>query len=134
MPDAVKITLNPKGYISSVVEKLDSCLTDFYSAEYSQTTLYKGNVASIQWIIQNKRNNPTGTAELVERTLRDYLTRHFHEALVSCSAIDDPDSKDRAALRLGITVKNAAGESATIREVVKMLDSKFISVVRENNG
>lgn len=134
MPDNVKISLNPKGYVHSVTEKLDALLTDFYSAEYSQSTLYKGNVASIQWIIQNKRNDPSGTAELIQRTLTTYLSRYFHQVAVSCTAVPDTGSPNRAAVRLSVTVKSQAGESATIYNIVKSLNSKFIEVIKENNG
>ena len=134
MPDNVKISLNPKGYISSVTEKLDALLTDFYSAEYSQSTLYKGNVASIQWIFQHKRNDPSGTADLIQRTLTTYLGRYFHEVFVSCTQATDKSTDNRAAVRLAITVKSQTGETATVYNIVKMLNSKFIQVIKENNG
>lgn len=134
MTDTIKPSLSADGWITSSSLKLDDLLADFYYAEYSQTAVFPGHVASLPYIIQNNRNDPTATAAAVDRTLRSYLDRYFDTVSVSCTASFDDPTPNKAAIKIFVEVIDKAGVTQTASTLLHFLNSKFQAAVNLNNG
>jgi hypothetical protein len=82
MPDNIKPAMSVDGWISAGSPKLDSLIDDFYCSEYSQTYLYRGEVCSLQWMVQQHIHDPYGLCNLLNERLKRYLERYFESASV----------------------------------------------------
>lgn len=133
MPENVKPSLSPTGWITSSAARLDDLLADFYYAEYSQSHFYSG-VASLPWIIQNNRNDPVGTSAAINKTLYNYLIKYFTKVNVNASTTIDPTSPNKSAIRLGITVMDSTGKEISVSKILYTLDSKLQKAIDANNG
>ncbi len=129
MPDNVKPSLSTDGWIANSALKLDDLLADFYYSEFSQSTIYYGNVASLPYIIQNNRNDPVGTANSIKTTLQLYLNRYFNSVTVDCSASYDTDDQGKASVKLYVETTDAAGKTQTMSKLLFFLNSKFIKAM-----
>ena len=134
MADNIKPSLSTDGWITASSLKLDDLLADFYYSEFSQSTVFAGHVASLPYIIQNNRNDPTATAEVTRRTLQTYLDRYFATVSVNCSASFDDPTPNRAAIKLFVEVMDSSGVTQTASTLLRFLDSKFEEAISLNNG
>lgn len=134
MADNIKPSLSTDGWITSSSLKLDDLLADFYYSEYSQTSVFPKEVASLPYIIQNNRNDPIATAAATRRTLYTYLSRYFNSVTVECSASFDDPSANKAAIKLFVEVFDTAGIAQTANTLLTYLDSKFQEAISLNNG
>ena len=134
MPDNIKPSLSIAGWISAPVPKLDELLADFYSAEYSQTYLYYGHVASIQQIVQSNNNDPSATCAGIRTTLKRYLERYFNEATVEAEWINRDTGQNKADIRIAVSVLDSAGKTYSFHDVVSVMNSKVVAILNANNG
>lgn len=133
MPDNLKPSLSPEGWIKPSNASLDDLLADFFYAEYSQSTIYYGEVASLPWILSRYPNNYDQIAELTHTTLSKYLCRHFNEVFLDVKASADAVNPNRAVLHINVTAVNAEGVQFTAGKALKILNSKLQEFINENN-
>ena len=97
-------TLDPEGFIKDPAAIASKLTIYFYLANYSQSTIHRGSVASLAWLIARHADNPTQLCAAIETTLSKYLAQWFDEADVHVSVENPNDS--RLNLRLSAIIRD----------------------------
>lgn len=134
MADAPLPSLSSAGWIYSISEKTDNAMAHFFQAEYSQTALYEGNVASLPWIIQKYSGNMIDVGTNCQRILKDYLSRYFTTVDVQARTKQDDDNPNKTALLIYATVTDSSGTEYNVQHVVNLENSKIITWINMNNS
>lgn len=133
MADNFKPSLSPEGWIKPSAASLDDLLADFFYAEYSQSTIYYGEVASLPWILSKHPNNYDEVADLTQSTLGKYLSRYFTDVFLDVKASVDSSNPNKAVLYIKVTANTANGSQVTANGALNILNSKLQEFIKENN-
>jgi len=114
------------GWVAEVGKKLDSLLSDFYCAEYSQDYVFYGSISSLPWIIQQNNGQMTETADKIRSSLQQYLMKYFENVYVECSEVPS-DNEVQGILNLYLEVSDN-GETMKLRNLLKV-DGTYLSEV-----
>lgn len=127
-------SLSPQGWVTSPADKIDLLMSYFYTAMYSQTTLWQGNVTSLQWIIEEYGNDPSEvTLQLRDRVER-YLNRYYPKVDVRCSNDDGSDNlTGNITLMLDIVITEE-GKDYSVGAKIRTRNSKLQEIIKINNG
>lgn len=134
MPDNIAISISPDGWIEAPLPKLDSLISDFGYAEYSQSTLYHGHVASLPYIIKVTQNNPRETTRLIQEILSVYLNRYFTNSRVESTVVEDDTSSSKVGITLNVTVTDATGKDHALSRLLEYEGSKLSRYITLSNG
>lgn len=133
MADNFKPSLSPEGWIKPSAASLDDLLADFFYAEYSQSSNYYGEVASLPWILSKYPNSYDEVAELTQTTLARYLGRYFTNVFLEVRASVDSANPNKAVLYIKVTTNTADGAQVTANGALNIMNSKFQEFIKENN-
>lgn len=134
MQEFVMPALSPDGWVTSTVEKSDYLISHFCLAEYSQTHIYPGHVASLAWIIQSTQGDVRDAAELTESTLRTYFGRYFKNVVCEVTHETEKDNAMKCRLNIYLAYVDADGREYNLARLVEVVDSKIVKIVKLNNG
>lgn len=134
MPDNIKPAMSVDGWISAGGPKLDSLIDDFYCSEYSQTYLYRGEVCSLQWMVQQHIHDPYGLCNLLNERLKRYLERYFESASVETTWYNKNTNESKAALKLAVTVRDKNGTVSNFNDIQNVVESRAMKTINANNG
>lgn len=134
MPIAVP-TMSTRGFVKDPVGKIESLLSHFFVAEYSQTALYPGEVASLPWIIQDGAGDMQKTMDLMQQFLENYLSRYYTEAAVTVEPLVPLDTDPRIKFDMTISLNiSEDGVRQSYTHQVTSTDGIFQQLVMINNG
>ncbi len=126
-------SLSDIGWISDSLQKADALFADFLVAEYSQSTLYPGQVSSLTYIMQQGSGDPTLTAENLENALLEYFSRYFSN--VTCN-VTYPGNQQSSRVYLNIALAFEDpnnGKTYSLTKVATLQDSKVVAIENLNN-
>jgi len=75
-------TLSSKGPARSIQETADMAVAHFLVCEYSQSTMFLGNVQSFPWIVQAFASDESALKRQIEDRLQQHLSHYFDGAQV----------------------------------------------------
>lgn len=121
------------GWTTSLREKADALMSNFFETDALQSNLYRGSLTSIQYLVQQFGTQPDQLANNVRQALESYLGRHYPQVVVDASTnIRDAGYTDGTTytLRLRILITEGGvqysmayllnGEKTTIKEILRM--------------
>ena len=82
-------TISLQGWVTDAKNKLDTLMADFFVADYNQTQLFRGQVSSLQRILQQNGWKTNGSDVQIKGTLSNYLSRYFDQASVEVSILNE---------------------------------------------
>lgn len=126
-------TLSYSGWVKSTAEKADYIFSHFYLSERSQTYIYRDKVSSLQWIIQNKQGDMTGTCQLIRETLGSYFGRYFKNVSIEVTFKEDPPNSGKVAIRMFIALIDDEGIEFNLTRIAELENSKFQKIQKLNN-
>jgi hypothetical protein len=126
-------TLSFSGWVKSTAEKADYVFSHFYLSERSQTALYRNQVSSLQWIIQNKQGDMTGTCQLIRETLGAYFGRYFKNVSVEVTFKEDPPNTGKVLIKMFIAFFDDEGKEFNLTRLAELENSKFAKIRKLNN-
>lgn len=126
-------SLSQDGWVISTAQKADLMISHFFLAEYSQSLLYAGNVASFQWILQDNQGNMLKTNTVLRETLRVYFSRYFTDVIVESSYTEVPENSGRVRITLYVSFKDHEGKEFVLSRLVDILNTKIEKVLKLNN-
>lgn len=133
MSSNVVPTLSTDGWVETPIIKADRLFAHFFVSEYSQTFLYKGNVTSFPYIIQNNKEDPSGTASAVKISLTNYFNRYYENCDVAVDWKMAPEDTARVELEIYVELLDSDGVKFSLGNTVTLIDSKVEKVVKLNN-
>lgn len=127
------MTLSSEGVVETPLRLIDRLLAYAITTDALQSNLYRGNLTSIQAMIQKNLNDPSGLQRDVETSLAKYFGRYFDDVEVSASveAHGDPNGT-KLMLKFGIRVVSD-GEGYEVARVANFEKGLFKSIVTTND-
>lgn len=128
-------TLSTQGWVTDPSTKFDKLLADFFLADHNQTYLYKGNVKSLQGLIEKHGTSIQGLIEELNMTLKIYLERYYDIVEVSVLPANDMylDPVGRMELKISIGV-NDRGTQAQFGRLLQAKDGAMQRISNLNDG
>lgn len=127
-------TLSPEGWVQSTAEQADYLFAHFFVSEYSQTHLYKSNVSSFQYIIQNTQGRITDTVSKTISTLTSYFSRYYDNVVADASYLEDPVNSGKVTLNIYVSFTDKTGKDFVLGKATEVVNSKVIKIININNN
>ncbi len=137
MGTEVVATLSTTGWLQGTFEKADKLMGYFLLSDASQSTEYKGEVASLPWLIKTYGIN-TNESQLITEvtaTLQRLYGRHYDNVSVE-ARVEYPNDRldNRANLIVSIVIQEN-GQSYPINKAFEVLDGIARDITDQlNNG
>lgn len=119
MDNRIVPTLSTANFITEPILKLDTLYAYFLSSEFSQTNTYKGNIASLKYLMQKNTGDTSALVSDIISTLTVFLKRYFTEVNVFAEMIDV------TVIGVSIQVKDSDGVEATLERALRMTNGKL---------
>lgn len=127
-------TLSPIGWASSVDDKLDNALSNFFCAEETQTYLFPGKIADVHTAIYEGGHDMERVQTQLVDGLQNFLRNVFDDANVNSldvsKALDEKSNRVKILLSIYIRDRDISRNVKKIAE----FDNKFQKIVDANNG
>lgn len=127
MAERVKGTLSTLGWARTPESRMDRVLTDYLSANPSQTIFYRGNVNSLQSDIFSCGGNIDQLIQYIKRSLGAAYSRQFPEnSTVEVTYTPDTIRPDKVDIHISVLVYEN-GVAYDLSRVINAIDSVFVS-------
>jgi hypothetical protein len=128
-------TLSLNGWVKSGSAKADYALAYFFSVNYSQTNLYRGQIASLQWLVFRYGQDPNNLSSQIQTTLTKYLQHCYPEGVyVTCSNNADSLTNPNNTYTLQLVIEIVeGGVTKSLGRLVNYQGSKVVSIINMNN-
>lgn len=128
-------TLSSIGWVDTIEEKGDHVLSYFITSEYSQSVLYHGKIASLQWLVQRYGKSEVDLEREITDTLDDLMSRYFGDATeVDVTVAErDADQPGKLTIRFQCIIREGS-HSVSLGRRVEFLNGKLANIVKINNG
>lgn len=126
-------TLTMKGWVSTAEEMIDFSFADFLASEYSQSTICRGTIASLPYLIQQYRGNLEDLCLNVRETLQKHLENVFETVYLEVGhrTLEEDATKISLVIRLSVVLN---GQAFNLKRVVENINSKTLRLIDINNG
>jgi hypothetical protein len=125
--------LGVEGWINTPKEKLDVLWAHFYEANYSQSTLSRGQVYSYPYLLQLYRDQPSMLQDKLQDNVTLYLSNYFSSVTVQVSVHEDPTKGDALTIEIFVGVKDEYGKEYTLSKVLDDVNSYSRRWINMNN-
>lgn len=126
-------TLSSKGYIYTAEEKIDHLLAYALLSNASQTSLFRGEISSLQELIQRTQGDRISLQSQADMMFNRYFSRYFDDVQTEIAVLDDPTDGRKLRLRIFISVREG-DRTISVGTVAQYMDGVFKGVVRINEG
>ena len=123
--------LGAGGWVTDPLKTLDLVISHAFETDYSQSSIYPGNVTSIAYILSQYQNSPSRMVEEIQKALIRLLNRYFEAVDVLGSYTEYMDD-NRYELKLDVTAKRN-GRSYNLTQVYNISNGRFNRVLEEIN-
>lgn len=126
-------TLSSKGYIRTTQEKIDHLLAYALLSNASQSTIFRGEITSLQELIQRTQGDRVGLQAQCDTLFNGYFSRYFDDVATDIQVQDDPKDGRKLILRIYIQVRDG-NKTISVGHSIQFLDGQFQKVIRNNEG
>lgn len=128
-------TLSMDGFVRASAKRIDYLLVYFFVSDFLQSTIYKGKISSLPWILKENPRDMNIAAEAVRRQLNIYLSAYYDSVSIDVSVEDsDPTvSTTKVTLTVGVTV-TLNGETFQTWKLLNVVDGKLADFSDLNNS
>jgi hypothetical protein len=127
-------SLSQDGWVTNPKLALDYLLGHFFSAEYSQDPIYRGQITSLQWFVQQYYNSPLQMASALERALTIYFGRYSTNVVVEVKASQDSTNSNNYTVSIFAEMDDGNGGRVSISQAKDVSNSRIAAIVAANNG
>jgi hypothetical protein len=127
-------TLSTIGWVDTIEKKGDRALSYFFTSEYSQSTLYPGKIASLQYLVKENGSNVTNLQTQVRDVLDNLLRRYFEQVDVTVRVSNlNPEEPGKLIIRFRCIIRENGVEYSLGRQV-ELLNGTLDKIRKINNG
>lgn len=123
-------TLSSQGWISTTEDIINKLFDWFIASEYSQTTLFKGNVISLPYLIQDYGTQPDRLCEAVSSALEELYSRTFDRCVSTVEYRNNTGEGESSTfdLNCSISIINN-GIEYNVGHTLQIMDNHVINVL-----
>jgi hypothetical protein len=102
---SVPVLPSLSAWVEAPMAQLRLLFVNCLLSEYSQTTVYSGQITSIPYILSTNKNNINNLINDLEVKLREYFLRYFDGCTVNIQSAEKTDRKYILYLDISVTRK-----------------------------
>lgn len=122
-------SLSTKGFLKDPYEKADQLSADFFQNQASQSNFYKGEIASLSFLLNQYSNDQGGLVKATQSTLTNLFVRYFDTVTVNVTAVTPANKQDgRFDLQVELTFMQN-GVTYNLGKLAEIVDSKLSKVI-----
>lgn len=124
------------GWTTSLNEKADGILSQFFEADALQSELYQGNVSSLQYLIHEYNNDPIKMVSAIRSALENLLGRYYPQGC-NVEVTSDATSPTWVGSQYDIKITALVTENGTQQSfgyLVSAENSIISNIARINNS
>lgn len=125
-------TLSSAGYVQDPAQILDTLLSYFFVADYSQSNAHYGEVASLPYIIKVNSNNRGGLTRDVESTLVRMLGAYYDSVSINVTVEENNGSPESYDIRVTGSV-TSKGRQYSLAKLASVANDKLIKTATLTN-
>lgn len=134
MPSLIP-TLSSAGWIGTIAEKGDYALSCFITSEYSQSVIFAGSIASLQYLVKTHAGDELMLETAAQETLDGLMRRYLGDNVDVRVRVRDPDPEQPSMLVIGFScLIRDNGKEYQLSKEVQLLNGKLLKVIELNNG
>lgn len=127
-------SLSAKGWILDIEGRADQLMSHFFTSMNSQSYLYAGKIANLQFLIEQKGHDPISLTNAIKDMLTRYLGSYFTsvDVGITTDANNPGVNANKYSISMSVYVTENDTEYSLFREI-QMLDSKLANILTINN-
>lgn len=126
-------TLSTIGYVKDPEQRLDRLMAYYLTSHYSQSTVFRGNIMSLQKQLREYGNDPTELVTRVTDEMTSYLAQEFQGVTVRIRT-DIPNKEDPGRINMTVeAVVSAEGRNFSLARVVETRNAVIVNIINLNN-
>lgn len=127
-------SLSASGWVGNISEKLDKLIGYFFVSEFSQSHLYRGNIASLPYIIKQCAENQSLLLSETTKVLTNLLKSYFDRVQVDVTVTNEDVNKP-GELSLIVDAKVVQdGVTYSVGKELQIINAKVVAIFKANNG
>lgn len=126
-------TLSTGGFVKDPAQVLDTLLSYFFVADYSQSNAHYGKVSSLPYIIKDKSNDISGLKRSVESALDTLLSGYFDSINIDVTVEQKNRDAESYDIQLAGTV-TLDGKSYGIAKLLSVANDSLIKTANLTNN
>lgn len=120
MSDTRKVpTLSTDNFVSEPILKLDTLYAYFLASEYSQSNIYRGNISSMKYLIQENSGKENKLVANIINQLTLYLERYFDTVNVYAEV------NENGIVDVSAEVTDSDGVTANLNSSLNVVNGKL---------
>ncbi len=127
-------SLSEDGWITSPERTADYLFSNFFVADYSQTYMYPGMIASLPWILQSTQGNISDAMREIRRTLSAYFAHYFESVEVNVDEVVNQEQPSKVHLSLYVKFIDNSGQERVLGKILRLNDTIVEKIIEINNG
>jgi hypothetical protein len=121
------------GWVFTPKEKMDNLFMHFVEANYSQSTLSRGQAFSFQRVLFDCNNVPGLLVDQLKKVMTTYFGGYYTEVNCEIAVLPDPAVGDALILRIYLTAKDEYGKVFNLAKESSDVNSKTVRWANLNN-
>lgn len=122
-------TLDTDSWVNTPIKVADYLFSHFFLSDYSQTSVFTGQVSSFAWILQHYQSDITQIMTNTQQALSTYFSKQFNEVEVQLDEIPNPDSINDHKLSLYLTFVDTEGVKYNLERIIKYQGLKVTEII-----
>ena len=127
-------SLSEDGWITSPERTADYLFSNFFVADYSQTYMYPGMIASLPWILQSTQGDTSEAMREIRRTLNAYFSHYFESVEVNVDEVPNEEQPSKVHLSLYVKFIDNSGQERVLGKILRLNDTIVEKIIEINNG
>jgi hypothetical protein len=123
MSESALPILGSEGWVTDPNLIMTRALAHAYESDYSQSTVGRGNITSIQYVISLWPNNTIRLSAEMENMLKDYFSRWFTDVEVTFRETDDSKATDNPKMIFKLEVSGYRNDLRHDLSRILMIDT-----------
>lgn len=120
-------TLSTAGWVDDVVTMGAKLVDYFLVSEHSQSQLYRGDITSMTYLVQQYGSEPDALADHTRSQLYNYLNRYFDEVQINTDADNLDSATGRYNLRIDAMLTKD-GKQHSLGRLLEIGESRILAV------
>jgi hypothetical protein len=126
-------TLSEDGWVSDGKSQGAYLFAHLFESNYSQSSIYKGNISSLAYVFAMYPEDPDHTMSLLQNMLQTYYGRYFSDVTVEIKQQPDPNNTAQVAFYVYLAYTDNNGEQQTLANIIDTTAGNINNVIKVNN-
>lgn len=126
-------SLSESSWLTSTNQITDALFSQYLESDYSQTELYKDQVASFAYVLAQNGKDETKLLTSVQSSLQIYFGRYFDSVVAEVNVTTDPQDPGKLVLTIFLSFTDSTGQEYNLNKIIRTSGNKVISVLNSNN-